>query len=716
MPDYYPLQPPTPHREDAPDILLASRELFQRGLAEVLRSADIGPSTLIDAFTRAIGDAHDKLLSGDEDSEIGRSLALTASKMTLMADDDLEIDIRITDIGRRLREASGTAFGRCRLRYMTLLQQPRMPEAANPLGSETICAGLSAIAGRLEGGTERIVAALERLEQDFSPRLPALYREIEAFLDSRDVGMASQGTRRARGTQGVDGAAADLGQTSAQGNGTNLPSGNVLSALQHLLSQRVGAAAATEPERFGAPPPTGDGVSKTGNAALDTVAMVMLNHLFDRLTALESKPPTALAVEAPTIEPSPPSGPRAAVKSVDLDLAPGKPEAIAIDTMAMIFQGIFDSDDLTDIIKSAIGRLQIPMLKRAIIDPSLFADHAHPVRLLIDRMARAAVGLPAQAGWEHPVCRRIGAVTAAVAPLLEKKGAALDSYLTDLETLSVQRDQAIRTAAEPLVRLIESHENSRYAAPLVNEWLESLLARTPSPDIAAFLENYWQRVMRAAAESAGVNGPRWQQDRETAEQLIWSVAPKQTPDDRKRLAGVASSLLKRINAGLDSIGVSAVERRPFLNILFDLQTTALRTQATDDELPVKPAAVRRPAASEVAARGNAAELLESEGRRVHYLGLPSTVKLPHSPNNSDWQVGDWLRFAVSDKQVLTGLCCWQSPLSGVVLFYNRDWRYGVARPHALIDHQLRSGRAQVLSRVSIFDAAAERALDTHSRR
>lgn len=711
MPDYNPSQPPFPHREDAPDILLASRKLFQRGLADVLRSADLGPPALIDAFTVTVGEVHDKLLAVDEDSEIGQSLTLTASKMTLMADDDLEIDIRITDIGRHLREAAGTALGRCRMRYMTLLQQPQIPEATNPLGSETICAGLSVIAGRLEGGTERIVAVLERLERDFSLRLPALYREIDAFLDSREVDMASAGTRRARGAHGTQGSAADFGQIPAQGNGANPLSGNALSALQQLLSQRVGGAGATGPERFSVPTPAGDGVPNAGNAALDTVAMVMLNHLFDRLTMLESKPSTALAVEASTTEPTPPQ----AVKSVDLDLAPGKPEAIAIDTMAMIFKGIFDSDDLADIVKSAIGRLQIPILKRAIIDPSLFADRAHPVRLLIDRMARAAVGLPAQTAWEHPVGRRIGAVAAAVAPLLEKKGVALDSYLTDLETLSVQRDQAIRSAAEPLVRLIESHENSRYAAPLVNEWLEGLLARTPSPDIASFLEKYWQRVMRATAEAAGANGPRWQQDRETAEQLIWSVAPKQTPDDRKRLAGVASSLLKRINAGLDSIGVSAVERRPFLNILFDLQTTALRTQAPDDALSVKPAAVRRPAAGEAVAQGNAAELLESEDRRVHYLGIPSSAKLPWSPSRSDWQVGDWLRFAVSDKQFLTGLCCWQSSLSGVVLFYNRDWRYGVARPHALIDHQCRTGRAQVVSRVSIFDAAAERALDANSR-
>ena len=44
------------------------------------------------------------------------------------------------------------------------------------------------------------------------------------------------------------------------------------------------------------------------------------------------------------------------------------------------------------------------------------------------------------------------------------------------------------------------------------------------------------------------------------------------------------------------------------------------------------------------------------------------------------------------------------------LLANPDWSYSVAVPCALLDQQLQAGRAQITSRIALFDAAAERAL------
>lgn len=83
---------------------------------------------------------------------------------------------------------------------------------------------------------------------------------------------------------------------------------------------------------------------------------------------------------------------------------------------------------------------------------------------------------------------------------------------------------------------------------------------------------------------------------------------------------------------------------------------------------------------------------------------------------AEWQAGDWLRFRVSDQPPMCGLCCWQSPSSATVLLFNPEWGYALAMPRAALDHQLRSGRAQIASRVALFDAAAERAIGLLERR
>jgi hypothetical protein len=143
---------------------------------------------------------------------------------------------------------------------------------------------------------------------------------------------------------------------------------------------------------------------------------------------------------------------------------------------------------------------------------------------------------------------------------LEQNG-SLDPQLAELDTLIRARDQAVRQAAGTACTTVLEHENRQYSTLLADNWLRVSRARTRSPEIASFLEQYWWRVMIAAAADGGIQGERWQQDSNTADELIWSVLPKHTADERKRLAGLASSLLGRIGAGLDSQSVSRLREK-----------------------------------------------------------------------------------------------------------------------------------------------------------
>lgn len=677
-------------------VLRASKALFLSRLTEIVNRCAFATAPAFEAFTREVGEAHDQAASASPRDDFEQTSQLTASRLTLMGDDDLELDIRIGEIGSRLRETAGRDLWRSQSRYMTLLSRPAMNEDSNPLGPEVICLGLWALCKACGGSHEQQHAMLDWLERALGQQLPALYRDLDQLLAGY-------------GIEPVQGASAPVVTTvaAAVGSAENQAApGNALSTLQQAV-RRLGNEQTGAPVDF-----FGDGSARSGNATLDAAAMVMLNHLLDRLTALESRS-TPAAIDTGAAE-LPAPAPLCALTSKDLDLPLGKPEAIAIDTMALIFESIFDSSDLPDTIKAAIGRLQIPLLKLAIVDPSLFTNDHHPARLLINRMARAAVGLPRNTGWEHPICQRIGRLTAAARIALDTRGAPLDAHLADLDTLIRERDQSIRRAAENSIQMVVEHENRQYAEQLAATWLRGRLARTRSPEVASFLEKYWLRVMVAAVLEDGAAGKRWQESSTTGDELIWSVQPKQSAEERKRLASLASSLVRRIGAGLDAIGVPAAERSPFLNALFDLQTAALRSQAPT---PPSPGTVAdSPRAVVGGASPAAPRVLERDGWRVHYLGMPSDTRSPHTLTVANWQVGDWLRFRMANTEPLCGLGCWQNPSSGTILFFNPDWPYAVAMSAATVDQQIRSGRAQLVSRVPIFDAAAERALGLLEKR
>lgn len=684
--------------EDRFAILCASKELFQRRLTDIIRQCGIRVPAVLAAFDQEVGAAHDELASAsDSDQDTDQHTNLTASRLTLMGDDDLELDIRINALITRLRETGGRNLWRCQSRYMTLLSRPAMSETTNPVGPEAICLGLWAICRHAGGGLEPTLALLDRLEQGLCQQISGLYGEIDGLLAGHGIGPAPTGQNPSGTT--------DL-RTGRAPSGDTLPANaNTLSALQQAVSQQLDADRSTVPQ-------LAHHAAGSGNPTLDAAALIMLNHLSDRLTALENRSVSASLDGAPAESP-PSCMPLATLRAKDLDLPLGKHEAVAFDTLALIFEALFDSADLPDAIKEAIGRLQIPLLKLSIIDPSLLANAQHPARSLINRMARASVGLP-QSSSNHPVCQRISQLTVSARRLLEQDG-SLDPPLAELDMLIRQRDQAVREAAGVHVQTVLAHENRQYAMLLADHWLRLSLARTGSPEIASFLEQYWWRVMIAAAAAGGIEGRRWQEDSHTADELIWSVLPKQTAEERKRLAGLASSLLGRISAGLDAIGVPVSERKTFLDTLFDLQTSALRNQAPTAPPRAAPV-LERPPGAEASKPMTETILREPNGQQVRYLPDPVGSQAPQRAPADRSPVGDWLRFMVSPQEPSCGLCCWQSPASGRVLLFNPEWGYAVAMPRTTLDQQLRSGHAWIVSRIAVFDAAAERALKLLKRR
>jgi hypothetical protein len=72
----------------------------------------------------------------------------------------------------------------------------------------------------------------------------------------------------------------------------------------------------------------------------------------------------------------------------------GSPAARAtIDVVAGVLDYVFDDPYLPDEIKTVFGRLQIPMLRAALLDQRVVSDSQHPVRRFFDTLAQASVDL-----------------------------------------------------------------------------------------------------------------------------------------------------------------------------------------------------------------------------------------------------------------------------------------------------------------------------------
>ncbi len=691
-----------PASEDAFFVLKDCRQLFQRRLVEIARQSGVMSQSAIEAFSGELGDAHDELVSAVQQDGFDQTAGLTASRITLVGNDDLELEIRIGDIANHLKGNDRIDHWRVQLRYMTLLNRPRMNAENNPVGLEPIRRALWVLCKESGANLDKNLDLLGRLEEMLQLRLPEVYIELNNLLEGHHVEPT-----QVRVVQRGAGSSTTGNATPGTATGDTTAGTNALSAIQQNLSRQLGGE-----DLLPADPALGISAGGIGNSTLNASTVVMLNHLMERLSVLEHQQVSGLGTPAG-------QSPLHAIRSKDLDLPLGKPAAIALDTLSLIFDGIFAAPDLPDAVKAAIGRLQMPLLKLAILDVSFFTDTQHPARRLINRMARAAIGLAQDTGREHPVCVSLGKLADSVRVTLEKNDGELAPHLKELDALIAERDQSILGAAQPYIHLVLDYEAREASSISARNWLNSALAKTAEPAIAGFLSKYWLRVMRAAYLDGGIARARWKECESTIDELIWSVQPKQTPEERKQLMALIPSLIKRINAGLDLLKVPAEERTPFLNACFDLQTAAMRNRPESMLAPAAPqtqveaeplAAPLFPGMSSTVAMPDV-KLLESAGKLVQYLGRPAEMQSPwRTGGGNAWKDNDWISFVLPDGEHLCGLHCWKGSPSGTVLLFNNVWGYAVALSPAFLEQQLRSGQARVVSEQSIFDEAAERAL------
>ena len=694
-------------RKDSFFVLRDCRELFQRRLAEVAQQAGVTSPAVLAAFTREIGEVHDELASSAQQDGFEQTAGLTASRISLVGNDDLELEIRIGDIANRLKGNDHIDHWRAQLRYKTLLNRPKMTMGNNPVGLEPISLGLWVLCKESGNTLNKNLALLSRMEEQLQLQLPDVYTELNALLERHGIEPAEvQLVQRERSALPTAGGP---GNPPASGGATN----NALASLQQSMQQQFGDGGVASGE-----PLAGDAAGRGGNFTLNAATLLMLNQLMERLRVLELQQETGLAdfsLDAPdgaeldSFASSDPakSAPLRALKSKDLDVPLGKPATIALDTLSLIFESLFAAPDLPYAVKLILSRLQIPLLKLAILDASFFSDTRHPARQLFNRMARAATGLSQDVDRDHPVCVFLARIADAVRVTLEAGEGQMPPILAELDAFIEERDRSLQANAQPYAQLVQAHEADEEARAFAQQWLDKTRAVRLEPAFDTFLATHWLRVMHQAYLEGGLKGARWKDNDATIQDLLWSIRPKISAEDRNKLLALIPVLLKRINAELDRLSLTREARTPFLDACFELQTAALRQAGSSNQAPE---ALLTPAAPTATTATPSVQILEQGGKLVQYCGLPGLPQPGRRSANIPCKNGDWLFFNLPDGERLCGCCCGQYAPFGTLVLFNPEWAFAVALAPSILEQQLRSAQARIVSESSIFDEAAERAL------
>jgi hypothetical protein len=428
-----------------------------------------------------------------------------------------------------------------------------------------------------------------------------------------------------------------------------------------------------------------------------------------------------------------------------------------IDVISMIFDYILDDRSLPDFMKALIGRLQIPVLKVAIIDREFFSRKSHPARQLLNELSHAGVGWREES--EAAMDRLYQKMETVVRRIIDEFDNELSIFDDVLREFRAYLDEEERGFNEARTRLLESAQQNERRERLTLRLAEMLAKRLVDRDLPAELREYlltpWRERAVDVLLAEGEDSAAARATFGFLDDLLWSLEPKPEPEGRKRLVGMLPVLLETLRDGLGQAGyagedmervILSLQERHFESLKAGRRATA-RPDPPQAAAPVRPDQAREQETTHGAKGANDVDrMLDEISQDLDEL---SSIDLDHLANFSDviepgsagdqrafermieemglefdrdegprvddefteqvrrLDPGDWVELSCEDGATLRGKLAWKGDDYSSFSFVNRQYKVVAERPFYVLAEEFRQGRARVIEDVALFDRAVD---------
>ncbi|PYC28152.1 DUF1631 domain-containing protein [Aquipseudomonas alcaligenes] len=701
----------------------ASSNAEQNAFFEAMRDLRLKRKSIERGFLQKVFEGFNTL----NQYEIGKPPALqpgvSFESLSLVQDDVLEESVAVEAMVSRVMTRAGVALGHLTTRLNAMISQ-KLEDKTNPLGPRVLCEQFLGACEVLGVEIRVKLIILKLFEKYVLAELDQLYATANQQLVEagvlpelkstpplrRQPGHSPQVARSARETgDGQSGSAQGYADEGAQ---------EVFGALQELLSQVRGSPLLPRREvpADAVPISSGD-------------LMRLLSHLQQRLPAGEQGAGDDFdlrnQLENLLVRASAKSGKARVVGEVDEDV---------INLVAMLFEFILDDRSLPDSLKALIGRLQIPMLKVAVLDKTFFSRGSHPARRLLNEIASAALGWNAQGDAQRDALyQRIEQVVQRLLNDFTDDPAIFSDVLA--EFIAFTGDEKRRS--ELLEQRTRDAEEGRAKAELARQQVEQalnarLLGKTLPEVVVRLLQEGWSKVLQLTCLKHGAESEEWRAALAVMDDLVWSVEPHESAEDRLHLLELVPSLLKALRDGLAGAAID-----PFVTSEFFSKLEAVHVQAFQRfkrVMPEESAAAGEPLsapAADLLPELGEAPLLELPPAEPE-VEAPAMVEVveeiillapgesrPQEPELSlpdddealqqvdSLRVGSWVEILEDDEHKLRCKLAAIIKPTGKFIFVNRTGMKVMEKTRMGLAVEFRRGAVRLLDDALLFDRALE---------
>jgi len=356
-------------------------------------------------------------------------------------------------------------------------------------------------------------------------------------------------------------------------------------------------------------------------------------------------------------------------------------DRITMDVISLLFDYIFRDKSIPDSLRALFAKLQVPIVKAALLDRTFFSDKKHPARQLLDHLAEAAIGATQSGAYQDAFARVTTDLVDEICRDFEIDVGVFRTANLRLAAFMEEEKKRVEVATtEDVAEALEAEEGEADRSH-VRAFLRDKLAGVDVPfEVRGFVETTWADYMASVRVEHGEESDAWKDAEKTLDDMLWSITAKDRSSQKAQLTKMIPKLIAGLRKGSAAAGLAPERGRLFFEALYQLHIAAIKSAAaagTSEEKPHQPA-------------------------------LPAVTVHDYV---SEMAVGTWLSF-MKEGQAVNARLTWVSPLRTKYLFTSRSRARAFVYTPEELAYEISAGEVSlVVEPVPLFDRAVSAALN-----
>ena len=266
----------------------------------------------------------------------------------------------------------------------------------------------------------------------------------------------------------------------------------------------------------------------------------------------------------------------------------------AVDVIHNLFAGILANPALSDRVRGAIRKLEVPFLRLLLNDDSFLQEEAHPARQMLNRIAHLGVrGSANLQAHETEIDQEVQSIlsgfdddTGIFSESLQK----LDRLAERQQTLYLRNMKRVTESCDGRYKVVVARRE-------VNQALERRIGgKTVPKAVLSLIDAGWRQLLIQTLLRSGRDSRDWHEYLGVIDRMIRSVDQVPVQED-------LTAILASIKAGLGQVDHTQMQNARLISELRDLLSRKAREQQAPDMVEVPAGLVEEAAGSNAEAQG-----------------------------------------------------------------------------------------------------------------